>query len=85
MNINVHIERLILNDIGIKPHQETDVKVAVESELHRNLATHGLGTTMQSTSNRQVAKGGLVSLENNRKPAGLGQQIGKAVYKCLRE
>ncbi len=85
MNINVHIERLILHGVGIKSHQKKELKVTIESELRQQLVSQGIGSMMQSNSNRQVVKGGSIAIENIRKSASLGQQIGKAVYKGIGE
>ena len=83
MNINLHIERLIIDNVGIKSHQENTLKTAVEKELRRQLVSQGGGSTMQSKNNRQAVKGGSISIENTRKPVSLGQQIGNAVYRGI--
>lgn len=81
MNINVHIDRLILDGIDVEPSQKKELKVAVETELSQQLVNLGIGSTMQSNNNHQSVEGGSFSIENVRRPTRLGQQIGNAVYK----
>lgn len=83
MNINLHIERLVLDGVSIEPHQRADLKAAVETELSQRLVSQGIGSTMQSDNNRQSVRGGSISIENIRKPTSLGQQIGSAVYRGI--
>lgn len=85
MNINLHIERLVLDGVSVKPHQRAELKAAVESELSHLLVSNGVGSGVQSNSNRRSVRGGSISIENIRKPASLGQQIGNAVYKGIRK
>ena len=81
MNINVHIDRLILDGIDVEPSQKKELKAAVETELRQQLVNLGIGSTMQSNINHQSVKGGSLSIENIPTSASLGQQIGNAVYK----
>lgn len=83
MNINLHIERLILDETDIEPHQKKALKAAIEAVLKHQLTHHGVGSTMQSHHNRLSVKGGSISIEKNRKPASLGKQIGNAVYQGI--
>ena len=83
MNINLHIEQLVLDGVGVKPHQKNEIKVAVEAELRRHLINQGNDSTIQSNNNRRLVKGDSISIENNHKPASLGQQIGKAVHRGI--
>lgn len=80
MNINLHIERLILDDVGIKSHQKNELKASVEAALKQQLLCHGIGSTMQSHHNRQSVRGSSISIKDISTPASLGQQIGNAVY-----
>ena len=41
MNINLHIERLILDGLPIEPRQRAQVQAAVEAELARLLRPAG--------------------------------------------
>jgi len=85
MNINLHIERLVLEGVGVKLHQKNEMKVAVEAELRQLLINQGIGSTMESSSNCQLVKGDSISIENISKPTSIGHQIGSAVYKGIRK
>ena len=85
MNINVHIERLILDNIGIKSHQKNELKTAVETELRQELVSQGIGFMLESNENRQSVRGRSISIENIPNPTSLGQQIANAVYKGIGE
>jgi len=83
MTINVHIEHLILDDIGIEPHQKNELRAAVGAELKRLLFNQGIGSSMQSRNTRRSVLEDPILIGNVRKPARLGQQIGSAVYKGI--
>ena len=83
MNINLHIERLVLDGISLEPYQRADLKAAVESELSRLLVSNGLGSGVQSNNSYRSISGGSISIENTQRPTSLGQQIGSAVYRGI--
>ena len=85
MNINLHIKRLVIDDIGIDPHRLDDLKCATESEIARQLRTHGLGSTMQSHHKNKPLDGGRISIGNTLEPGRIGQQIGKAVFRGIKK
>jgi hypothetical protein len=80
MNINLHIERLVLDGISFEPYQRAELKAAVVSELGRLLVSNGIGSGLQSSSRLRAVSGGLIDIENYSKPAIIGQKIGDAVY-----
>ena len=83
MNLNLHIERLVIDGIGIDPRQVDNLKSAVQSVLARRLQIHGLGSAMQPHRKQQPVNGGSISISNNPEPERLGQQIGDAVFRGL--
>ena len=85
MNINLHIDRLVLDGVSVAPHQRADLKAAVEVALRQQLANQGIGSAMQSNSHRRSVSGGAITIDNSHKPVSLGQQIGKAVYRGIGE
>lgn len=85
MNINLHIERLVLDGISVEPHQRAELKAAVEIELGHLLVLNGVGSGVQSNNSFRAISGGFVSIENNQKPENLGQQIGVAVYEGVKK
>ena len=80
MNINLHIERLVLDGVAVEVHQQTKLKAAVVSELGRLLASNGIAPNMQSGNSIRAVDGGLISISTNRSPLELGQEIARAVY-----
>jgi len=85
VNINLHIERLVLDGIAIKPHQRAELKVAMESELNRLLTLNGIDQSEQSSKDFRVAQGDWISIESNNDPSHLGQQVAEAVYKGIKK
>lgn len=83
MNINLHIERLVLDGISVEPHQRAELKATVEATLSQQLVSQGISSAIQSNNNFQSVKGDSISIENIHRPTSLGQQIGDAVYRGL--
>lgn len=80
MNINLHIERLILDGLPIEHHHGPLVKAAVEAELGRLLTAEGLtGGLISGGAMPSVSAPG-IQLANNSSPRKLGQQIARALY-----
>ncbi|HRJ53113.1 MAG TPA: hypothetical protein PLE99_10110 [Candidatus Thiothrix moscowensis] len=77
MNINLHIERLVLEGVDLPRHQRPLLQAAVEGELARLLAEGGLVTGNMHV--RSVQAGG-VELGDGRDPVEMGAQIAGAVY-----
>jgi hypothetical protein len=80
MNINLHIERLILDGLPIGHGQGKFVKAAVEMELSSLLAEDGLNQDILSEGAVPSVKAGGIQLKNDGSPAALGRQIAQAVY-----
>ncbi len=80
MNINLHIERLVLDGIPLGRGQRSMLQTAVESELTRLLASRGLGEALQSGGALYSMRTAGIQLANDDSPARLGEQIAGAVY-----
>jgi hypothetical protein len=80
MNINVSIERLILDRLPLTHSQRPLVQAAIEAELARLLAAGGLATTLQAGGALPSIPGGSIQLASDGNPNMLGQQIAHAVY-----
>jgi len=80
VNINLHIERLIVDDLGIQPQQRDELKAAVAAAIRRQIVSQGIGSTMQAETSRSSVSGGSFSIENNPSIESLGQQIAQSVY-----
>lgn len=77
MNINLHIERLVLEGIELPRQQQPVLQAAVEAELGRLLAAGGLATEGRHV--RSLQAGGL-QFGDAHDPVALGTQIAGAVY-----
>jgi hypothetical protein len=79
MNINVSIERLVLDGLPVSSAQGPLIGAAVETELPRLLVTGGLEMSLRSGGAWPNLPVGIVHLTAS-KPAQVGQQIAQAVY-----
>ncbi len=80
MNINVYIERLILDGINIEPGQGAKIKSAVERELSRLFAEGGVESGLQSGGAIPQIPTRPIQLSEEVHPNRLGQQIAGSVY-----
>ena len=85
MNINLHIDRLVIDDIGVDPQRLDDLKIAAQSELTHQLQSHGIGPGIQSLNGKRPVDGGQISGSNTQQPKNIGQQIGKAIYRGINQ
>ncbi len=83
MNINLHIERLIVDDFGIQPQQRDELKAAIVAALKQQLVAQGTALSRQPHTRRSSVNAGLIAIENNERAESLGQQIGNAVYRGI--
>ncbi len=84
MNINLHIERLILEGIDLQPEHKNALKAAVESVLGQQLSSQGVGSRMQIETSRSSVNAGSIAIADSPNAEGLGQQIGHAVCGGIR-
>jgi hypothetical protein len=82
-NINLHIERLILDGLPIAPNQRPLIQAVVETELARLLTTNGLATELQTSTALRSLPAGNIQLTNDNNPHTLGRQIAQTVYHSI--
>ena len=80
MNVNVHIERLILDGLPIVRGQGALVQREVEAELSRLLAIDGVSPSLLGGGALPRIPAGAIQLTKDVSAAALGQQIARAVY-----
>ncbi len=80
MHISVHIEQLILEGLPVTRSQGSLVQAAVEAELARLLAAHGLAASLQMGGALPSLRVEAVQLQAGSVPAQIGQQIAQSVY-----
>lgn len=79
MNVDLHIERLILEGIDLDPAHRPVLQAALEAELGRLIAAGGVGGLAAGGAVPAVRAGG-IEMGGDGDPAQLGRQIAGAVY-----
>lgn len=80
MNVQLYVERLILDGVDLPPRQRPQLQAALETELARLLAEGGLSPHLQAGGALSGLRAGDVRLPAGGNPAQMGQQIARAVY-----
>ncbi len=80
MNIEVHIERLILDGLPIERSQGPYLQAAVEAELTRLLAENGLAAHLQTGGALPSVRADAMQFKPGNTQAQWGQQIARSVY-----
>lgn len=81
MNINFHIERVILEGVPIAAASHPGLRAVIESELANLLAREGLPGI--SAGAAPYLSGGALRLTSESKPAQIGSQIAHALHRAL--
>ncbi len=80
MNIELHIERLVLDDLVVEPRRGAEIQAAVEEELTRLLAAGGLKAEFASGSTQRSLDAEEIQVTNQTTPMQLGHYIAQAVH-----
>ncbi|MDF0677318.1 MAG: hypothetical protein P0120_23725 [Nitrospira sp.] len=80
MNVRLHIERLILDDLPIVGSQRALVQGAVERELARLIEVNGVGPDTMAGGARPSVSPTVMHMAEGMTPVQLGRQIAQAVY-----
>ena len=80
MNINLHIERLILDGLPIDARQRAEVQAAIEAELARLLMQNGLKAGLLAGGAMPSLRAEAIQLMRENNAAQLGAQIAQSVY-----
>jgi hypothetical protein len=83
LNINLNIERLVLDGLDIGSGQGAQVKAAVEAELSRLLTDGGIASCLQGGGAVLSLRPDSIQLASGANPQQLGQQIAGAVYRGI--
>lgn len=84
MNINIQIEKLVLEGVSISPSQGRLLQAAVEAELGRLLTVKGLPENWQADGLVSRLPGGAIQLELGTNPTQMGQQIAQKIYRGMK-
>ncbi len=85
MSINLHIENLILDGIGLSAHRSKELKAAVEIAIKKKIRDQGIWSTLQLHHDHESIRGGSILVEKHCKSETLGQKIGNAVYQSIKK
>jgi len=80
MNVNLHIERLVLEGIAVEPAHRPALQAALQAELGRLLAQGGVSPSLAAGGAMQSLRAGGFQMSAERHPTRLGRQIARAVY-----
>ena len=84
MNINLHIERLVLDGVALERGHEPLLRAAIEAELSRLLTTDGVAPGMMSgIAVPRLHAGDIQLAGDNNNAQGLGLQIARALHRGL--
>lgn len=85
MKVDVHIERLIMDDLGQGPLQRDRLQAAVRAEIERQLRLNGAGWPGQAQPPPRSVDGGQIAFGGSAGPGTdrVGRQIGRAVYRSV--
>jgi hypothetical protein len=83
MNINLHIERLVLDGLTVEARHTPLLREAVEAEMTRLLTGGGLSSGLQSGGVFPRLEADAIDWGGQKTPAQFGQQIAESVYGSL--
>lgn len=83
MDINLHIERLVLDGVTLTPAQQRQLQASVKTELGRLIAESGLGDYLHSQPSVQRLTPGPIEIAEPPDPTQLGSQIAQALYQGI--
>lgn len=83
MTINVRIDRLVLHGIALEQGGRSDVGLAVENEIRRQLGEGGVTESLRAGGSRAMVRGADIRADKSAEPMDLGNQIGASVIKGI--
>ena len=83
MNINLHIERLVLEGLPLTRSQGALVQAAIEVELAQLISDHGLSPIIASNAALPRVPASSIQLTGDSNPTRIGQQIANSLFTGL--
>lgn len=80
MNINLHIERLILDGLPLEARDSTALRAAVEVELAQLLSQNTDMLNWQSSGAMSSMRADAIQLTVQSNPGQIGRQIAGSIY-----
>ncbi len=84
-NINLHIERLVLDGVSVDSCQQPMLKATLESELGGLLAQNGIVSGLQSGGSFNELRTDSINVGEKNAPCQIVRQIARAVYKGVNQ
>jgi hypothetical protein len=83
MNINLHIERLILDGLPFESKDRALLQSAVETELARLLTENNIDANWQTGGATPNVRADAIQLRAQSSPAQIGRQIAGSIYEGI--
>ena len=83
MNINLHIERLVLDGVPLAPGGHPLLRAAVEAELSRLLTEGGLSAGLQNSGAMPTVRAVPMLIDGDAHPSSMGRAIAQSVYGAI--
>jgi len=80
LNVNLNIERLVLEGFQLRPGEHMLVRAAVERELSRLITERGVSPQLLSGGALPRLDAGDMRLNGGESPKQVGAQIARALY-----
>ena len=84
MNINIDIEKLVLEGVSISPSQGRLLQGAVEAELARLLRIEGIPDNWQAGGVVPHVPSSAIQVKPGTNPTQMAQQIAQTVYRGMK-
>jgi hypothetical protein len=83
MDVNLHIERLVLDGLPVTTHQGPSLEAALKAELVRLLSARDFSGTLWSGESVPALIAPSIQLTPGSNPIQFGRQIARSVYQGL--
>ena len=80
MNINLHIERLILDGLPVESRHGAIIRSEIETELSRLLTENNAAANGQNGGAVPAVRADAIQLTTQNSPVQLGRQIAGSIY-----
>lgn len=80
MNVNLHIERLVLDGLELDPAKRDSFKSGIERELTALLTAGGIGSQLSAGVAVPRIDGPSFQVQRDNSPLQLGRQIAGSIY-----
>lgn len=83
MNINLHIERLIVTDMQLDARGKVQLGRAIQQRLLAELNERGLVADIAGLAGQRSVQGGSLSYTDSDRPDTIGGRIGSAIFRGI--